>query len=72
MIEGLLKRNDVVLLLERDQRMYRVPYRGKQSRGDVLGFLRIAGPKTRALVYSHQAQSGSVWVDVVSGEVIAW
>jgi hypothetical protein len=69
MIERLLKRNDVVLLMECDQRVCRVPYRGKQRRSDVLRFLRIAGPQVRALVYSHQAQEGPVWIDVMSGEV---
>ncbi len=71
MIERLLKRNDVVLLMECDQRVCRVPYRGKQRRGDVLRFLRIAGPQVRALVYSHQAEEGPVWIDVMSGEVSA-
>jgi hypothetical protein len=69
MIERLLKRNDVVLLMECDQRVCRVPYRGKQRRSDVLRFLRIAGPQVRALVYSHQAEEGLVWIDVMSGEV---
>jgi hypothetical protein len=69
MIERLLKRNDVVLLMECDQRVCRVPYRGKQRRSDVLRFLRIAGPQVRALVYSHQAEEGTVWIDVMSGEV---
>lgn len=69
MIERLLKHNDVVLLMECDQRMRRVPYRGKQRRSDVLRFLRIAGPQARALVYSHQADEGPVWIDVMSGEV---
>jgi hypothetical protein len=72
MIERLLKRNDVVLLMECDQRVRRVPYRGKQRRNDVLRFLRIAGPQTRALVYSHQTEEGPVWIDVMSGEVSAW
>ena len=71
MIERLLKHNDVVLLMECDQRMRRVPYRGKQRRSDVLRFLRIAGQQARALVYSHHADEGSVWVDVMSGEVTA-
>src|SRR5471032_3190812 len=71
MIERLLKRNDVVLLMECDQKVYRVPYRGKQRRGDVLRFLRIAGPQVRALVYSHQAEEGPVWIDVMSDEVSA-
>ena len=71
MIERLLKRNDVVLLMECDQRVCRVPYRGKQRRSDVLRFLRIAGPQVRALVYSHQAEEGPVWIDVMSGEVSA-
>lgn len=71
MIERLLKHNDVVLLMECDQRMRRVPYRGKQRRSDVLRFLRIAGPQARALVYSHQADEGPVWIDVMSGEVTA-
>jgi hypothetical protein len=70
-IEGLLKRNDVVLLMECDQRVCHVPYRGKQRRSDVLRFLRIAGPQVRALVYSHQAEEGPVWIDVMSGEVSA-
>jgi len=70
-IERLLKRNDVVLLMECDQRVCSVPYRGKQGRSDVLRFLRIAGPQVRALVYSHQAEEGPVWIDVVSGEVSA-
>ena len=71
MIERLLKRNDVVLLMECDQKVCRVPYRGKQRRGDILRFLRIAGPQVRALVYSHQAEAGPVWIDVMSGEVSA-
>ena len=71
MIERLLKRNDVVLLMERDQRVCRVPYRGKQSRSDVLRFLRIAGLQVRAFVYSHHAEDGAVWIDVMSGEVSA-
>jgi hypothetical protein len=71
MIERLLKHNDVVLLMECDQRMRRVPYRGKQRRSDVLRFLRIVGPQARALVYSHQADDGPVWIDVMSGEVTA-
>ena len=71
MIERLLKRNDVVLLMECDQRVCRVPYRGKQRRGDILRFLRIAGPEVRALVFSHQAEEGPVWIDVMSGEVSA-
>jgi hypothetical protein len=71
MIERLLKRNDVVLLMECDQKVCRVPYRGKQRRGDILRFLRIAGPQVRALVYSHQADEGPVWIDVMSGEVSA-
>ncbi|QIE26779.1 hypothetical protein SBC1_39450 (plasmid) [Caballeronia sp. SBC1] len=70
-IERLLKRNDVVLLMECDQRVCRVPYRGKQRRSDVLSFLRIAGPQVRALVYSHHAEEGPVWIDVMSGEVSA-
>jgi len=71
MFERLLKRNDVVLLMECDQRVCRIPYRGKQRRGDILRFLRIAGPQVRALVYSHQAEEGPVWIDVMSGEVSA-
>ena len=71
MIERLLKRNDVVLLMECDQKVSRVPYRGKQRRGDILRFLRIAGPRVRALVFSHQAEEGPVWIDVMSGEVSA-
>lgn len=71
MIERLLKRNDVVLLMQCDQKVCRVPYRGKQRRGDILRFLRIAGPQVRALVYSHQAEEGPVWIDVMSGEVSA-
>jgi len=71
LIERLLKRNDVVLLMECDQRIRRVPYRGKQRRSDVLRFLRVAGPRVRALVYSHQAEEGSVWIDVMSGEISA-
>lgn len=69
MIERLLKCNDVVLLMECDQRVCRVPYRGKQRRSDVLRFLRIAGPQVRAFVYSHQAEDGPVWIDVMSGEI---
>jgi hypothetical protein len=71
MIQRLLKRNDVVLLMECDQKICRVPYRGKQRRNDVLRFLRIAGPQVQALVYSHQAEEGPVWIDVMSGEVSA-
>lgn len=71
MIERLLKRNDVVLLKECDQGVCSVPYRGKQRRSDVLRFLRIAGPQVRALVFSHQAEEGPVWIDVMSGEVSA-
>jgi hypothetical protein len=71
LIERLLQRNDVVLLMECDQGVCRVPYRGKQRRSDVLRFLRIAGPQARALVYSHQAEEGPVWIDVMSGEVSA-
>lgn len=71
LIDRLLKRNDVVLLMECDQRIRRVPYRGKQRRSDVLRFLRVAGPRVRALVYSHQAEEGPVWIDVMSGEISA-
>ena len=72
MIERLLKINDVVLLMDYDQRVCRVPYRGKQSRSDVLRFLRIAGLQIRAFVYSHHAEDGPVWIDVMSGEVSTW
>lgn len=68
-IERLLKRNDVVLLMECEQRVWRIPYRGKQRRVDVLRFLRIAGPRVQALVFSHQGEEGPVWIDVMSGEV---
>ncbi|SAL48739.1 hypothetical protein AWB69_04914 [Caballeronia udeis] len=71
MIDRLLKCNDVVLLMECDQWIRRVPCRGKQRRSDVLRFLRVAGPRVRALVYSHQAEEGPVWIDVMSGEISA-
>jgi hypothetical protein len=69
MIERLLKRNDVALLIECDQGVCSVPYRGKQRLSDILRFLRMAGPKARALVYSHQTEEGPVWINVVPGDV---
>ena len=71
-LDLLIESNEVVITAEVPDGVHVTPYRGKCNRNAILSFLEFAGKKARAIVYSHEAKTGPVGVDVASGEAIAW
>jgi hypothetical protein len=71
-IERLIRQNDIFILSITEHIVRKVPYRGKQNRWDVLRFLQKHTVDARAVVYSHESESGPIGVDIGSGETVTW
>lgn len=71
-VDLLIASNEIVIAAERGDHLHVTPYRGKCERRAILSYLECAGAKARAIVYSHEAPTGPVGVDVKSGEPYTW
>ncbi|MCX4151000.1 MULTISPECIES: hypothetical protein [Paraburkholderia] len=71
-LDLLIESNEVIITAEASDGIHTAPYRGKCNRSAILSFLEFAGKKARAIVYSHDAKTGPVGIDVASGEALAW
>jgi hypothetical protein len=71
-LDLLIQSNDVIITAEAPDGIHATPYRGKCNRRAILSFLESAGAKARAIVYSHEDNSGPIGFDVRSGEPLTW
>jgi len=71
-IDRLIRENDIIILCTEGRTVRRVAYRGKHTRSDVLQFLRSHIAGARAIVYSHESDTGPRGIDIKSGEMVTW